>query len=324
MLSGGRATVAAMGTNIPHPQHVVVSGASGLIGQSLVRSLENAGHMVTRLVRRRPANEDERQWDPNARQLDPRLIDGADAIVNLSGSRLGRLPWTYNVKKDILRSRINATLTITNAMAQCQRPPGVLLNASATGGYGDRPGEILTEESPLASDGFLPKVVERWEAAARTAPEGTRVVLLRFGLVVGEAGFLGVLKTLGQMGLLTQLGEGTQHWPWVGIRDTVRAIEVALERDDVSGPLLIVGPEPCTADEFMGYLASELNRPKVLKTPSSLIGFTLREAGRELFLSDQLARPERLEALGFSFREQTAERAIDRALRSPELLLVEE
>lgn len=149
-------------------------------------------------------------------------------------------------------------------------------------------------------------------------PEGTRVVHLRFGLVVGDSGFLPVLKTLGQLGLLTQLGEGTHHWPWVGIRDTVRAIELALEHDDVSGALALVGPTPVTADDFMSYLAAELKRPKVLKTPSSLIGFTLREAGRELFLADQNVTPQRLHDLDFQFREVTAQQAIDRALRSPD------
>lgn len=308
-----------MGTTTAPPLHVVVSGASGLIGQTLIRDLEESGHLVTRLVRRSPSNDRERRWDPSSRQLDHRLIDGADAIVNLSGSRLSRLPWTYHVKKDILRSRINAALTITHAMAACSAPPPVLLSASAVGGYGDRPGEALTEATPLATDGFLPRVVERWEAAARTAPAGTRVVLLRFGLVVGPAGFLSVLRALGQLGLLTQLGDGTQHWPWVGVRDTVRAIRVALERDDVSGPLVIAGPQPITADEFMSHLAAELKRPKVLKTPSSVIGFTLREAGREMFLSDQRADPARLRELGFTFRDATAEIAIDRALRAPEL-----
>lgn len=309
-----------MGANSTSPMHVVVSGASGLIGQTLIRDLEDDGHLVTRLVRRTPSDERERRWNPSSRQLEARLLDGADAVVNLSGSRLSRLPWTYNVKKDILRSRINATLTITNAMAACKAPPPVLLNASAVGGYGDRPGETLTDATPLATDGFLPRVVERWEAAARTAPEGTRVVPLRFGLVVGEAGFLSVLRMLGQIGLLSQLGDGTQHWPWVGIRDTVRAIRLALDRDDVTGPLLVAGPEPCTADEFLSYLAAELKRPKVLKTPSSVIGFTLRDAGRELFLSDQLADPLKLKEHGFTFRDPTAQQAIDRALRTPELV----
>lgn len=303
------------------PQHIVVSGASGLIGQSLIRALEDDGHLVTRLVRRAPRSERERRWDPNARQLDARIIDGADAVVNLSGSRLSRLPWTYNVKKDILRSRVNATLTMAAAIAACGQPPRTLINASAMGGYGDRPGETLTEASPLAADGFLPKVVERWEAAARTAPAGTRVVLARFGLVVGEAGFLQILKTLGQMGLLSQLGDGTQHWPWIGIRDTVRALQLALADERVSGPLVLTGPTPCTADEFTGYLAGELKRPRVLRTPGGLIGFTLRDAGRELFLSDQFGDPALLRELGFQFREPTAARAIDRALRTPELMV---
>lgn len=301
----------------PAPKHIVISGASGLIGRSLVRSLEEEGHLVTRLVRRSPVDEREREWNPSRRQLEPRLIDGADAIVNLSGSRLGRLPWTYNLKRDMLRSRVNSTLTLTSAMSACRTPPKVLLNSSAIGGYGDRPGELLSEATPLAQDGFLPRLVDRWEAAAQTAPEGTRVVLLRFGMVIGDSGFLPVLRTLGHLGLLAQLGEGTQHWPWVSVRDAVRAIEFAIEHDTVTGPLIVAGPTPATADELLSYVAERLQRPKVLKTPSNLIGFTLREAGRELFLSDQQVDPRRLRELGFTFRDTTYQQAVERALRTP-------
>ncbi|KAB1657274.1 TIGR01777 family protein [Pseudoclavibacter chungangensis] len=299
------------------PLHVVVSGASGLVGRSLVPELESAGHLVTKLVRREPTHERERQWNPGARQLDPALIDGADAIVNLSGARLSRLPWTYNVKKEILRSRVNSTLTLTTAMQQARVAPPVLLNASASGAYGDRPGERLTEDAPRADDGFLPRVVERWEAAAARAPEGTRVVNLRTGLVVGPGGFLAVLRSLASLGLLTRLGTGEQHWPWVSLIDEVRAIQHLLT-SGLHGPVNLAGPTPATANEVLDDLGSELNRPVVLKTPSQVIDFTLREAGRELFLSDQLVVPQALLEDGFVFRDTTVEQAIGRALRSPQ------
>lgn len=305
-----------MSTHHERPLHIVVSGASGLIGRTLVPELEADGHLVTRLVRHEPANESERQWNPGARQLDPRLIDGADAVVNLSGARLSRLPWTYNIKKEILRSRVNSTLTLTNAMRASKQQPAVLINASASGAYGDRPGERLTEASPTATDGFLPRVVERWEAAAAQAPEGTRVVQLRTGLVVGNGGFLSVLRSLAALGLLTRLGTGEQHWPWVSLIDEVRAIQHLLT-SELSGPVNVAGPTPATANEILDHLGSEVNRPVVLKTPSQIIDFTLRDAGRELFLSDQLIVPQALLDDGFVFRDATVERSIDRALRSP-------
>lgn len=307
-----------MSTHSGEPLHIVVSGASGLIGRALVPQLEADGHLVTRLVRREPRDESERTWDPAARQLDPRLIDGADAIVNLSGAKLSRLPWTYNVKKDLLRSRVNSTLTLTNAMRATKQTPRVLINASASGAYGDRPGERLTESSPTPTDGFLPRLVERWEAAARQAPEGTRVVLLRSGLVTGPGGFLAVLRSLAQVGLLTRLGSGEQHWPWVSLVDEVRAIEHLLT-SELSGPVNVAGPTPATANEVLDHLGAELNRPVKLKTPGSLIDFTLREAGRELFLADQEVVPQALLDDGFVFRDTTVERSIDRALRTPEV-----
>lgn len=295
----------------------MVTGASGQIGKALVEEAEHEGHRVTRLVRREPRDSREQRWDPASRSLDHRVLDGADAVVNLAGARLSKLPWTYNVKKEILRSRVNATLTITQAIARAARPPRVLLNASAVGVYGDRPGETLTETSTASQEGFLPRVVDRWERAAATAPAGTRVVLLRTGLVIGRGGFLSVLRALGQVGLLSKLGEGSQHWPWIGLKDEVRAILFLLERGDISGPVNLVGPTPATANEIIEHLAAELRRPVVLKAPGAVIDFTLREAGRELVLSDQLAQPKVLLDHGFVFRDETVAEAVDRSHRLP-------
>lgn len=307
-----------MNTRAADSRRIVLAGASGQIGQGVRRELERAGHEVLQLVRREPREQHEARWDPNARQLDTRLLKGADAIVNLAGSRISRLPWTYRIKKDILRSRVNATLTITGALSKLPSPPGTLINASATGAYGDRPGEELDESSPVAREGFLPRVVERWEAAARTAPEATRVVLLRSGLVIGgQGGFITTLRRLGQLGLLSKLGEGNQHWPWVSLRDEVRAI-IHLLDSELRGPVNVTGPQPATADEILDSLAGELGKPVRLSTPGQVIDFTLREAGRELFLADQKVTPRALLDDGFRFRDSDARNAVELALREAE------
>ncbi len=290
-----------------------------MIGHGLIEELQAHGHQVTRLVRREPKHPGEFQWNPAQRILDARVLDRADAVVNLSGSPLSKLPWTYNVKKEILRSRVNATLTITAAMAASANPPSLLVNGSASGAYGDRPGQVLDEHSALPeTDEFLPRVVDRWERAAQTAPEGTRVVLARTGLVLGRGGVLTVLKTLASVGLLSQLGDGTQHWPWVSLRDEVRALRFLLEADNAEGAYNLVGPAPATADEIQQHLASELGRPYKLKAPSTLIDLTLQKAGRELFLADQEIRPTRLLDAGFTFKDRTAAHAVELALKSPE------
>jgi|GEM_PF-203807 len=301
----------------PTPLHVVVTGSHGFVGRNLVRSLEQQGHRVTRLVRGVAKDDGEVQWNPNERQLDPAAIDGADVIVNLAGSLLARFPWTYIIKRDILRSRINSTLTVTAAMAKAKNPPPVLINGSIIWAYGSRPGETITEASSLpGEEGYLPRLADRWERAAATAPAGTRVVMLRSGLILGRGGAVTVFRILANMGLLGQLETGEQVWPWISIRDEVRAIE-HLMTHDVSGPVNLVGPTSATANELLGYLASELKRPFVLKTPASFVGFTMREGGRELYLSDIRAEPRKLLDSGFVFKDRTVADAVDQALKTP-------
>lgn len=298
-------------------RHVVVAGASGMIGRDLIRDLELDGVLVTQLVRRAPRHERERQWDPAQRELDHRLLDGADAVVNLAGSALNRVPWSYPVKKDILRSRVNATLTIAQAMGRAKQPPAQLVNASSAGVYGNRPGEALDESSAPAEDGFLPRLVERWEAAARQAPEGTKVALLRYGMVLGRGGAFTMLRMLTKLGVVQKLGEGEQRWPWVSLEDAVRATRFALD-ERMDGVINVTGPEPATADELLSSLATELKRPVVMQTPRGVIEFTLLDAGRELLLSDQHVVPSRLLQAGFIFRTSRAAEAVDLVKKSPE------
>ena len=168
---------------------VLIAGASGLIGTELSRQLIAAGHSPVRLVRREVHATNEVRWDPAAALLDPSVLDDCDAIVNLSGASLARLPWTGGYRAEILRSRLQATRTLTDALGRASTPPTILLNGSAVGFYGDRPGEVLDEASPAGTD-FLADVVVQWEEEARRAPASTRVVMLRTGLVLAKGGAL--------------------------------------------------------------------------------------------------------------------------------------
>ena len=211
---------------------VVVGGSSGLIGTALAAVLRDAGHQVERLVRP-GAQAAGIPWDPAAGLLDGEALEGVDAVVNLAGRGIGERRWDAAERQLLWESRVEVTGFLARTLAGLRRPPGVLLNASAVGFYGHRPGERLTEESPAGS-GFFPGLCAAWEAAARpAAAAGIRVVALRSGVVLSaRGGALGrLLAPLGprwlcpyRWGLGGWLGDGTQVWSWLSLEDEVRAI----------------------------------------------------------------------------------------------------
>lgn len=291
---------------------VLLAGASGLIGGELRTQLAAAGHETRRLVRREPASSDEFRWAPEKHVIDGDQLEWADAVVNLAGASLQRLPWTRATKRRILSSRLQTTGTLTEAMRRAVDAPAVLVNASAVGFYGDRPGQRLTESAP-PGHGFLTEVVQAWEAAARLAPAATRVVLARTGVVIGRGGALGPLLPLAKAGLAGPIGGGRQHWPWVSIHDEAAAL-VHLLTSNLEGPVNIVGPTPATAGDVVRALAQAVRRPYLFPLPRFAIELALQDAGRELLLADQLVVPRALLDDGFVFRDTTIVDAMDRLM----------
>ena len=294
---------------------VLIAGASGFIGTALVERLTAEGHEVVRLVRRRAQASDEASWSPAAGIIDFSVMDRVDAVVNLSGASLARLPWTKNYRGEIIDSRVTATRTLADAMRKARRPPDVFLSASAVGYYGDRPGELLTEFSSAGS-GFLAEVVGRWEGAAALAPDETRTVVFRTGIVVGHGGAMQRVGTLTRFGLSGRLGTGGQHWPWIALDDEVSAI-VHLLASGLSGPVNVVGPTPATADRVMSAMSERMHRPYTFTVPERMLGLALGRAADELLLSSQKVRPQRLIDDGFRFEHVTVESALDAMLSVP-------
>lgn len=289
---------------------VLVAGASGLIGSELVRTLRDDGHEVRRLVRRRPSSPDEVNWAPSARTIDVQAVADVDAVVNLSGASIARIPWTRGYRRELVDSRISATRTLADAMNQVRTPPGVFLSGSAVGFYGDRPGERLTEES-ARGDGFLADLVEEWEAVSRLAPASTRVVHLRTGVVVARGGAMAPVRALTSVGLGTRFGTGGQHWPWISLHDEVAAIRHLLARSQLSGPVNLVGPTVATSDRITHAFARRMRRPYLLRAPEGVIRTALGDAGQRLLLDSMKVAPARLAADGFRWRHERVEDAIE-------------
>jgi uncharacterized protein (TIGR01777 family) len=280
----------------------VVSGAAGMVGGQLVAFLRAGGHTVHRLVRRKPAAADEIYWDPRTGVIDAAALEGMDAVVHLAGESIASGRWTKDRKKRILTSRIDGTRLLSETIAKLKRPPSVLVCASATGYYGSRGGELLTETSP-SGDGFLAGVCREWEAATAPAMSaGIRVVHPRFGVVLaGNGGLLSRVTGLFRAGLGGRLGDGDQYLSWIALDDLLSVIHRAIVDPSLNGPINAVAPNPVTNREFTATLARVLGRPAVLPAPASALRLALGGMADELLLTSQRALPARLTEAGFQF-----------------------
>src|ERR1700712_1696835 len=214
------------------PQTVLIAGGSGFIGTELTSQLREHGHRVVLLVRHASHGTDERMWDPDAGWLNPETVERADAVINLSGASISRLPWTLAYKRTILESRVNATNTLARAILKAKTPPSVFLSGSAVGFYGDRPAEVLTEPSSIA------------------ASPGARVANFRTGVVIGNGGLVNTLKLIAKVGGAGPLGSGAQHWPWISLYDEAAGIRHLLG-SELAGPVNLSAPNPATAADVM-------------------------------------------------------------------------
>jgi uncharacterized protein len=288
---------------------IAIAGSSGLIGSALVSALRATDRRVVRIVRRAPSNADELFWNPDSGEFDAGALHGVDAVINLCGVNVGQRRWSGAFKQNLRDSRIAPTEVLANAVADAGIP--VLINASAVGYYGDTRGRV-TDESASAGDGFLAQLCVDWEAAtAAAADDGSRVVLLRTGLVLSPSGgMLARLKPLFSLGLGARLGNGRQYMPWISLEDQVRAVLFAVAHDGLAGPLNLTGPAPVTNAEFTTALGRAVNRPTALMVPGFALRTVLGEFADEGLLGGQRAIPAALERAGFAFHHNTVGEAL--------------
>lgn len=290
---------------------ILVSGSTGFVGTALIESLQRQNHTVARL--RRPATRkngaaasrgETVAWDPVAGTFDAAAAEGSDALVHLAGASIADGRWNASRKQLLRTSRIDATRHLISALGKLQRPPRVIVGASAIGYYGDRGEESLTESS-APGNGFLADVCREWEAElSRGAAFGARVVIVRFGIILAaHGGALAKMVTPFKLGVGGRLGDGQQWMSWITLAETVNSIQFALSTPDLNGPVNVVAPNPARNADFTRALAKTLHRPALFPAPAFALRLALGEMADALLLSSQKVAPSKLAAAGYVFRQ---------------------
>lgn len=302
--------------------NIIIAGGSGFIGGKLIeRLLRDQNNVI--LLTRRPDQAKKnflhiqvRYWDAKTNVGLGDVLDGSDAIINLTGESIAGGRWTSSRKQMIFASRIESTRALVSEIEKIKNKLRLLINASAVGYYGNVPEGEITEASPKGQ-GFLADVCEQWEAEAMKALEfGVRVVLLRTGVVLDRDG--GAMQRI----LLPYkffvggtLGAGTQWFPWIHIDDEISAIVYTLETDSVSGPINLAAPESVQVEEFCCRLGKVLHRPPWLPVPSIVLKIALGEMADSLLLHSQKVIPKKLIESGFIFQFPKLQDALNNLLK---------
>jgi uncharacterized protein (TIGR01777 family) len=299
---------------------IVLAGASGFLGRALVRTLVGDGHELTLLTRRPqggPGGLRQVTWQPDGTaRAWASVVDGAGAVVNLAGESIAEGRWTASRKAALIESRLLSTRSLVAAIEGARVRPPLLVSSSAVGYYGPHGDEMLTEaEGP--GDDFLARLSAEWEHAAQAAESGgTRVVLVRTGLVLERDG--GALKAMlppFRFGVGGPLGSGTQYWSWIHRADWVALVRFLLAHPTLQGSINATAPAPVTNGEFARTLARVLGRPCLFRAPAFALRLAMGEMADALLLNGQRVVPARAQEMEFRFAYETLEPALRAILR---------
>lgn len=294
---------------------VVIAGGTGFLGNPLAWAWSEESHDVRVLTRSLPPGQAQHEsgtgmpgitrvgWQPDGQAGTlARELDGAAAVVNLAGESIAGGRWTAARKQALRDSRILATRTLVNALAETATRPATFISGSGIGYYGDRGNEPLTESSSPGDD-FLAHLCVEWEAEARRAETpAVRVVLIRTGLVLEKSG--GVLPQMMRPFRFFAggpIGSGRQYMPWVHRLDWIEMVRWLVDTPAVRGPVNISAPHPVTNAEFARALGRALHRPALLPAPGFALKIALGEMA-DAALTGQRALPGAALSHGYRFR----------------------
>jgi uncharacterized protein (TIGR01777 family) len=300
---------------------IVLFGGSGFLGKHLVPKLLAKGYGVTlisrrlEMVRKNLAPSVEvKEWSTSDKLAS--ILEGTDAVVNLTGESIGAKRWSASRKNEMLSSRIETTRTIVQAIGKTTKKPSVLLNASAVGYYGNVENEEVTEDHQPGND-FLANLCVQWEEEAKKAERfGVRVVLPRTGIVLAKDG--GALqKMLLPFRLFAggPLGSGKQWFPWIHIDDEIDAMIFTLEHQSIGGPVNLVAPECITMKQFCSALGKAMHRPSWIPVPSFVLKIVLGEMAEALVLGGQKVASHKLLDSGYQFKCSSIDEALGQIFR---------
>ncbi len=297
---------------------VAVTGATGFVGSRLVERLQQEGHQILILTRdperakRRfgsATNLEIIGYNPLASGEWQTQISGCDGVVNLAGAPIAEERWTPERKQEILDSRKLGTEKIVAAIAQANPRPTVLVNSSAIGYYGTSETATFDETSGAGHD-FLAEVCQAWEAAAESVKRyGTRLVILRTGIVLGDGGALAKLLFPFRLFAGGPLGSGRQWFSWIHIDDLVNLIVQSLTRPEIEGVLNATAPQPVRMAELCQTLGQILHRPSWLPVPAIALEALLGDASK-VVLEGQQVLPKRTQSFGIDYQYTNVRQAL--------------
>jgi len=296
---------------------ILITGASGLIGQALQKSFAEKGYEMLLATRSGPKNDKQIQWDADTgfREGDLARLEGLDAVIHLAGENIAGFRWTEEKKKAIRDSRVFGTRSMIETFDKLKDKPKTFISGSALGFYGDRGDDEMTESSP-AGKTFLAEVCKEWEAESRRAEDlGIRTVLLRTGIVLSkDGGALATMMTPFKFGVGGVIGDGKQWMSWISLDDVVGIINHVLEHDNVRGAVNTTAPNPVTNEEFTKTLGSVLYRPTFLPLPEFAVHMVFGEMGDALLLDSTRVIPKRMKDAGYEFKYPELKAALEHAV----------
>ncbi len=264
------------------------------VEEPINRDIEVPAHPIPKDVR----------WDPDTNEFDAQAAEGAEAVVHLAGASIGGGRWT-NSRKALLRSsRVEATRHLVGSLSALNAKPKIFVGVSAVGYYGNRGDEKLTDHSGPGAD-FLGQICKDWERESNRAAEfGARVAILRFGIILStRGGALPRMLTPIKMFVGGKLGSGQQWMSWISLDDAAGVIRFALENESARGPINTVSPYPIRNVDFTKKAAQAVHRPAIFPAPAFALRLMLGEMADGLLLSSQRALPEKLQTLGYAFKD---------------------
>lgn len=281
---------------------ILIGGANGFVGKALVEHFKRKGWKVVKLSRTHKRGQV--FWDIENAYVNPHSISGFDAIISLAGENIFSR-WTKQKKQKIIRSRINSAEAISRAISMSSKPPKVFLCASANGFYGNTNGDEVDENSPNGK-GFLADVCRYWEFASHMAKTPhTRIVNMRFGVVLDEnGGFFKLIKSFARWGICPVFGDGSCAMSWISLSDLCNAIEFVIENKSISGAVNFSSPESCTYNDFADACGKLAKYSTTIGIPEWLMRLLFGKISDEMIFADVRAIPRKLEDSGFKFNDE--------------------